>query len=527
MGERATRVGRSGARAVAGWVVVALLAVGAAGCTTKKDELKPASKASFASAPCPTPYYPDAPERRPGPEVSCGYLTVPENRAQPDGRQIKIAVARLKAASAQPKPDPVVWLTGGPGSTGLLAVDEVVKLKLNADRDFIFPDQRGTFHDDPFLSCPEFDAATHEAVGLVTSDPATRRRRTEAVRACRTRLAGAGYDLSAYNTTENAADIADLRTALGLKEWNVYGVSYGTDLALQMVRDHPQGIRSLALDSLAPPQINNVEGLWPAAASSYKAMFDACEAQPACNTTYPNLRAEFTATVARLDREPLTVQVPAAAATPATTVVFDGYQAASVLDALTLFPAAAVFPAVPAMLHALAAGDGLPMAKVLLALLNPPGFNGWGLFWGVFCREQAGFTDPQSVQAAAKAALPDFPDRVLSTLPEQDYLSRVFDDCATWDVGRADPRVRTPARSDVPTLLMNGTFDGTTPAASAAAAAKTLPHSRTLLFPGLGHDIVGQSECAQTVTAAFLDQPSGGYDTSCVDKITVLPFTTG
>ena len=84
---------------------------------------------------------------------------------------------------------------------------------INRDRDVIFVDQRGTLHADPLLSCPEIDQFVDEATGLSILAASTAQRDLDAVRACRTRLASAGYDLSAYNTTENAADIADLRTA--------------------------------------------------------------------------------------------------------------------------------------------------------------------------------------------------------------------------------------------------------------------------------------------------------------------------
>jgi hypothetical protein len=43
------------------------------------------------------------------------------------------------------------------------------------------------------------------------------------IQACRDRLAASGVDLAAYNSTENAADIAELRVALGIGTWNVYG----------------------------------------------------------------------------------------------------------------------------------------------------------------------------------------------------------------------------------------------------------------------------------------------------------------
>ncbi|MBO1269814.1 alpha/beta fold hydrolase [Arthrobacter cavernae] len=503
-----------------------MLAAGG-GCGTSKEEEKPSSRASYAPAACPTPNVPGSPEANLGPEFTCGYLTVPENRTKPDGRTIRIAVARLKATSSQPQPDPIVWLAGGPGAsaTALAPLIAQVKPSLNADRDFIFVNQRGTLHTDPSLTCPEIDTFAHDAVSWVATDPATVRKNDEATKTCRTRLAKAGIDLSAYNSTENAADIADLRTALGIKEWNVYGVSYGTDLALQVARNHPQGIRSMVLASILPPQASVMEDPWPNAASGYQVLFDACAAQPACNSAYPNLRTEFMTTVQQLDQKPLTVNVPATENQPATTVVIDGYRLADLLVGTAINPG--TFEDIPAIVHALAAGDGLPAAKAILGIApsaSEIGLVGYGLQFGVFCREHAAsaFTNRQKAHAMAKAALPDFPDRVLSLLPQVPYL---FSVCEIWDVGQADASVRSPVHSDIPTLLMVGSLDGVTPPRWAEMAARSLSKSQTLVFPGLGHRVIGASECARITMISFLNQPTGGYDTSCVANVTVPPFT--
>src|SRR5689334_13564585 len=262
--------------------------------------------ASFASAPCPSPVVAGMPEADLGPQFSCGYLTVPENRAHADGRTIKIGVARARAQSPDPGADPLVYLTGGPGGTGIGTAQALVQqLGINRDRDVIFVDQRGTLHADPLLSCPEIDHFLDESTGMSILAASTARRDLDAVRACRSRLASAGDDLSAYNTTENAADIADLRTALKIDQWHVYGVSYGSDLALQLLRDHPDGIKSVVLDSVVPPQTNLVTQLWPTAAEGYRALFDACAAQSGCAAAYPNLARDFTTTVQRLTKTPL------------------------------------------------------------------------------------------------------------------------------------------------------------------------------------------------------------------------------
>lgn len=308
-------------------VAVALATVVAAGCTSTTSSGPPAApragtntsapaatgRASFAAAPCPNPVVPGVAATDLGTDFTCGFLTVPENRSTPDGRTIRLAVARSKAASATPQPDPIVFLSGGPGSSALTQASTMAGLGINADRDVIFVEQRGNLKSEPNLVCPEIDEFSATAVTKDLADPATREQSKVATTACRERIAGTGVDLASYNSAENASDIAELRVAMGIAEWNLYGVSYGTDLSLTILRDHPAGIRSVVLDSVAPPNVNFFTEFWPAAAAGYRAMFDACAAQPACAAAYPNLADEFATTVNRLTTTPITVPVKHAA----------------------------------------------------------------------------------------------------------------------------------------------------------------------------------------------------------------------
>ena len=343
--------------------------------------------------------------------------------------------------------------------------------------------------------------------------PVTAQADLEAVRACRDRLASAGYDLSAYNTTENTADIADLRVALNIDNWHAYSVSYGSDLALQLLRDHPEGIRSVVLDSLLPPQTNVMKQFWPSAAEGYRALFDGCAAQPACAAAYPNLESEFTATVERLAKAPLSVDLPAANGQPSRRVVIDGYTLANLVLRASLV--AGSYETLPQTIHAIATGDGTAATRIVLTLVQPEGVIGHGLTYGVFCREGAALTDPAAVLADARKMRPDLPTEVLSLTPQ---VPRLFDECDVWNVGRADASALQPARSDVPVLLRAGTVDAVTPPSQADLAASTLPNSRVVRFPGLGHDVLSASDCGRRVMADFLTRPDS-YDTSCVDAM--------
>jgi pimeloyl-ACP methyl ester carboxylesterase len=482
----------------------------------------PGYRATFSAAACPKPNVPGIPQADLGPEFHCGYLTVPQDRAHPAGRQIKVAVARLKAIHPLPSSIPLLYLAGGPGGTGLASAPGLVARGINEHRDIIFIDQRGTLHAKPLLSCGEIDAFTVRALGLPSEAAGTVSLSDKATAACRNRLSAAGDDLAAYNTPENAADVADLRVAMHIPRWDVFGVSYGTDLAMQLERDHPQGVRSLVLDSPVPPQLNLINEFWPNAAAGYNALFQACTAQTACRTAFPHLKATFAATVHRLSSHPLHVQLPATSTSPARTVVIDGYTFANLIVVLSLTPGN--YAGMPSLISQVARGDGTLAARTLIGTITPPDLTGYGLTFGVFCREQVAFTTAKQNLAIAQKALPAFPKAVLQFAPQAPYL---FNICRIWNAGKASPHVREALHTTIPILLLSGSFDAITPPRFARVAKQASPHSQLVVFPGLGHDVLIASECGRSVVDSFLQHPSKGAATGCLSTVKVPAFTTG
>ncbi len=140
-------------------MVVISAAVVLAGCAAAAPgPEKRTTTATYATAPCPVPMIVGIPGVDLGPDVVCGSLTVPENRAKPDGRTITLTVATLKAQSPDPAREPMVYLNGGPGSTILPLGEKLRGMAINRDRDVILVSQRGTLLADPQLTCPESDA---------------------------------------------------------------------------------------------------------------------------------------------------------------------------------------------------------------------------------------------------------------------------------------------------------------------------------------------------------------------------------
>jgi hypothetical protein len=99
-------------------------------------------------------------------KASCGFLVVPENRARPAGRTIRLMVAKYPARSAVKQPDPVAYLAGGPGDIAPLEVNGFIAADFIRDRDILVMSQRGTMFSEPALTYPSVDEFFRTLLGL-------------------------------------------------------------------------------------------------------------------------------------------------------------------------------------------------------------------------------------------------------------------------------------------------------------------------------------------------------------------------
>ena len=234
-----------------------------------------------------------------------------------------------------------------------------------------------------------------------------------ATEACHRDLAATGADLSAYNSTESAADFADLRKVLGFDVWNVYGTSYGSYVAQTLMRDHPEGIRSVVLDSVLPTTYNVAEN-WQNASDGFGNIFRACAEEPACNASHPHLEETFTGLVNKLEAEPLTATVRDPATGENIKVVIDG---GALVDWLrNQNYGVPMLQAAPNRIDGLAAGrpDAIEAIALDRASRAPPPDPaapalGYGLAFGVSCRESYPFATPEDLAAAGRKAFPNYP----------------------------------------------------------------------------------------------------------------------
>lgn len=459
----------------------------------------------FEPAPCP---FTPAADQVEGRTLTCGFVVVPENRTHPAGRLIGLAVAVFKSPVPVARP-PLIFLGGGPGTfiverfgpgvSGTLARD------LTDGRDFIVFDQRGVGFSRPSLACPELVDVKYQ---LIQTFP-TREQETdalvEAASACRDRLVADGTDLSAYTTRENAADVNDIRVALGYDRFDVWGLSYGTRLALRLAENFPHAVRSLVLESALPPSVNQVEDRAANTERALRVLFNACAADVVCAAAYPDLETVFYNLVADLNRFPAHYLAQHPRSGELYNVVLTGDRLIRTLvDALT---DAVLIPYVPIALAGIRHGDFTLMAQATSLLTFDDGRSA-GTFYSINCADEVNRTSAARVLAAQRG--------VRSEIAEALNEDARFAICAEWGAADLSGHEARPVASGVPTLILAGEFDPLTPPVYGAIAGRTLRRGSLFEFPGIGHDIQRMSPCAHAMLIGFLANPTVAPDASCI-----------
>ncbi|MDY7020134.1 MAG: alpha/beta fold hydrolase [Cyanobacteriota bacterium] len=271
--------------------------------------------------------------------VSCGKLTVPENWDQPNSsRSIQLTYIILHGTGNAVAPDPIIWLEGGPGNSPVYETHKWAKLisNLREDRDIILFAQRGTGFAEPLdcmaptaLEALEESGDAQKLLSALTTLLGTDQGvdytsattpedyvnlyqssfRYQLLEECSQFWRNRNVDLSQYNSRRSSQDILALVNALGYKQYNLLGVSYGTRLALGFMRDYPdQGLRSVILDSVKPPNIDMNEFSTGLIAIAGEQLFLDCQANRLCNQAFPNLRQTFLELTQQLEENPLTFE---------------------------------------------------------------------------------------------------------------------------------------------------------------------------------------------------------------------------
>lgn len=512
-------------RACLGAAVLALTAAGglrahAAPAPSPADAGDP-GMAIFRPAPCPEvageAARAAAPER-----LRCGWL---DRRESPVGRALSLPVVVIAPAHAPPSapagaPDsaarPLVFLHGGPGGEAVSQLGTFARHPMAAQRPVILFDQRGSGRARP-LDCP--DTADRFLAVLARDLPpaAAVEAQAQVERACRAQMLAAGADLAGYGTRQTVGDLEALRRALDISAWDVMGVSYGTTVALDYARRHPDAVGALVLDSVYPPAVpSGGDVATRNFARALAAIAAACRAQAPCNHAFPDPEAAFLATLDALARAPLAVPVRDPALVPSGTFWLNSQDLALIVhQMLYQRETAALVP----MLVDLAARRNGPALAGVITLLGPLARRiDLGARLAVECRDRWGLPGRRlhDLDQRARALRRHF--RFFDT---EDVL------CPDWSATRTPADFHRPVSLPLPALFLAGALDPITPPAYTRAVHARFPAGRYVLAPHTGHGVDRAHACARTMTARFLDAPHAPLADACAGAIAPVTFVTG
>jgi pimeloyl-ACP methyl ester carboxylesterase len=433
-------------------------------------------------------------------QAQCATLTVAENPALPDGRKIDLRLARVPSKAGKAAGDPVFFLAGGPGQSALEAYPSVASAfaRIIDQRDVLLLDQRGTGGSHP-LDC-KLDAES--LADASSQDPG---RSASFAKRCVAKL---DADPRFYTTTDAVRDLEAVRAALGVDKINLVGGSYGTRLAQEYLRRHPQHVRAVILDGVVPPQLalgsEHARNLDTALAS----ISARCTQDESCSKAFGDVQA----TLMKLRSEVIAQARDVAIRDPQS-----GKPEVAKFDIESLVAVARIFayaPETAALLpYALdEAAKGRPevlvqQGKLIAGDLGERIMHGMEL--SVICAEDA---DLVQEDPAAEG-----------TLLGNNFAQFLAAQCAVWPKGDRPVDFHAPLASDVPVLLLSGEFDPVTPPRYGEQALKQFSRGRHLVAKGQGHIILGRG-CMPKLIGEFMAKiEPEKLDVGCMDVLGPSP----
>lgn len=463
--------------------------------------------------------------------VTCGYLFVPEMRNKPTQSEIKIAVAQYHSRSSTPAPDPIIYLSGGPGANAIKLLegnyDNFISPFLD-ERDFIIFDPRGTGLSEPSLSCNEIINTYLADISNNLSNEERSQQYTSAFSSCRDRLQAQGINLKAYNSKANAGDINDLVHVLGYKQVNLWGISYGTYLAQIVMRDYPSLVRSAITDSVLPLETKLYNMSSEKADLAIHTLTQGCKESSACNTAYPNLEQDLLRLLTDLGHSPVQIEgIHPLTGLPVQMLIND----TSLINGLIWgMNSTELIPMLPKVIYDIQNQNTSFFSYIQAFSIAVNSNISLGVLASTNCQEQVYATTSDEL-ASDLTAFSQFEGYGRSTIfGGAETLFRI---CDQWIGHQENTQIVLPLHSTIPTLIFAGQYDPTTPAKLGQQLADNLPNAYFFNFPTKGHSAsfgYGNA-CPLQIAQSFLHTPETPPKSDCYqpdEQIAfIIPFQAG
>jgi pimeloyl-ACP methyl ester carboxylesterase len=435
----------------------------------------------------------------------CTDFPVPENRAAPSDRWIKLKLAVLKAEASASDSDLVTFLDGGPGGAATddyPAIDPALE-PLRSRRAILVFDQRGTGGSNALSCASDAGAESAGAAAAIQSVSATQ----DSLRRCLRQLAGRAAP-EYYTSSDAVRDLEDVRQALGAPRLDLIGISYGTRVAQQYAARYPQSVRSLVLDSPVPNSLALLSEHARNLERALRDIFARCRTQASCAQRFGDPYATLYRLRDALRAQPQAVELR----DPRNFQALRRTLTAADLSALVRFYAYSPLTAalLPLMLQEAARGNYAPLLGQSQWLADDLSerIDG-GVELSVLCAEDVDLL----------TARPEDENSLLGN----GFIATAQAACQVWPRGQRPVDFHAPLVSALPVLILSGQYDPVTPPDYGAQIARSLSHARQLIANGQGHGVIGAG-CIPRLVQRFIDelQPER-LDARCLERLADTP----
>ena len=422
--------------------------------------------------------------------------TDPDTKKAPD--VITLSIAKIAARSHQAAADPLTLLAGGPGQS---ATDSWPQLHAAfyptlANRDIYLIDQRGTGNS-VRMNCPQ----THASQELTLDLDKVRNTSLECYN-------DQEHPTQWFTTSVAVRDLNTVREALGIANWNLYGVSYGTRVALHYLRRYPEHTRSVILDAVVAPQKPIGPELSLHSQQALDALFARCANDTGCAEAFPDLAAKTKALFASLKESPRTIQYENISLGALDSIEFNDQHLASTVRLLSYSSYGTAI--LPSMLYDAATNDNLaPFARQTAIQLGQLGGSlATGMHAAVICTEDAPYINTINDR-----------DQLAQTYLGDSVIDSMQASCEPWPRGIIDKDFHEPVVSDTPVLALSGAVDPITPPSYAELAIESLSNARHIVNPDQGHTQAPLG-CMPIIMSQFIDTITPAeLDLDCLERL--------
>ncbi|MET0466409.1 MAG: alpha/beta fold hydrolase [Chitinophagaceae bacterium] len=429
----------------------------------------------------------------PGVVGVCGSLVAPENRKKPTGNKVKVPFIFVRKANRSATKNITLFTTGGPGYSTVSNIDSIGEGSgWLAYGGFIAFDQRGSKRSVPNLECTGITAAIQRSYrdGL-NRDSLVR----IATIHCRKEFGSRGIDLSSYTTIESAADINDLRIALGIDSLNLVGISYSGGLMLTVARNHPEAVRTLVLGSPLPSYVNYEEHALFNMNEALENFFEYCREDTAINKEYGDLRAKFRRYFTAITSKRFSIKYFDKLKQDS---IFITYGKEELMEVILNGLSTSGFKYLPKTMSDIIEGNhAAHVTSILNGIFSAEQYLSHGMRYSLYCTEQIAYSDPALIKKQSE---------VLPWLAGFPFNNVDHEICKCWNVKPASSVAKTPVYSSVPALIAAGDIDPWCSPFYNRLIKRTMPNAQLLFFKKRGH-VPGYGADGVDYLGAFFANP--------------------